>query len=298
MAKLKPINRLILGISGFGALVLVAFALRAWIPKVFGTTRLMTPATSSPVQRVQQTRARPTITSPDVSADRGDADKPSLTAMMQGLDQIRRGLTNPQNRAIRLQRVRIQIEMKYGRLFRRLAKLDPEKLGQLKTILAEQDVNQMLASLPTDAELASGQPPQNSQRIEANQSAADAQIKNLLGGDDYASYTAYMDSRAYEGTLGQIVNIMQSQGAEVGDEQQQAIFDAYGNAMKQLGQAISADPKQGNGPPTSGPASDSQRASDMARFDQILADTMSKALPPDLFEQFMDAQYAQEDASR
>jgi hypothetical protein len=298
MAKLKPINRLLLGISGFGALVLVALVLCAWIPKVVETTHLMMPATSNPVQKVQQARALPTITPHDVSADGGDAGKPSLSAKLQKLDKIRADLTNPQSRAIRLQRARIQVEMKYARLFRRLTDLEPEKVEKLKTILVEQDLNQMIASLPTDSELVSDQPTQVSQRLEANRSASDEQIKNLVGSDDYASYTTYMDSRAYEQTVGQIVNIIQSRGVAVGDEQQQAILDAYGSAMKQLGQAISAESNQENGPPYQAPAGDSQRAGDLGRFDQQLADTMSKALPPGLFKQFMDAQYAQEDASR
>jgi hypothetical protein len=298
MAKLKPISRFLLGISGLSALVFVIFVLRSRVPQVIETTLPLTSSKSNQVLEVQQPEAQQIVTSQEISADPQSADKQSKAAMSQQLAQLRADLINPQSRANHLQRARLQVEIKNGRLFQRLAKLEPEKLEKLKTILAEQDVNQRLAALPTDAKLGSDQTVQIPQRLEAARVAADDSVKNLLSADDYARYAAYTDSQAYVETVDQIANVMRSRGVAVGDEQQQAILDAYGSAMKQLGNAIATESNPGNGQPAQASASGDQRLRDMTRFDQHLADAMSKALPHDLFKQFMDAQYAQENASR
>ena len=224
-----------------------------------------------------------------VSAKTGDTAR--ATAALQAL---RNRLNDPMQQAARLLAARAHVEQTKGRLFQRLKKNPPEKLDRLKTLLAETELATNVAALPSRVDPSAAEVRQINDTVTRIQAEGDSRVKALLGPDDYANYAAYQKSETYRDTIEQVTNIMRSRGAAITDDQQEAVLDAYAEAMYAAAQDSAGDSTAADYATMTDAQRQALRLRQLARFDQYLADKAAGVLDPANFKLFMESQYVQE----
>jgi hypothetical protein len=200
-------------------------------------------------------------------------------------------------RAILIVQARSHIERQRGRLFQKLHSLPAGKLETLKELMADKEADLNLAFLPGRENETPEEIQQRFARARLLAATDDANIRNLLGEEDYGKYTAFQQSFAYQGTVEEIANVMRAEGNALEDGQQDAILEAYARAISTAAQS-SGDEVSTEAIAT---MTDDQRRNlrdaQLARFDRYLAEELANAVDPETFRKFMAAEYKQETAS-
>jgi len=218
-------------------------------------------------------------------------------AVNSSLKDLRDRLLDPRQRDANLQQARLQIEITKSHLFQRLRNLPAERLEQLKTLLAETQLNAALAALPTHADLSPGEMNQIAQTLKGIQTESDSQVRDLLGAEDFAIYEGYQYSEPFRGTIEQVTNIMRARGAVVSADSQESILDAYASAMNAAAQDSGNDGTFVNWGSMTPDQQSAVRVQQLERFDAYLATKMAKVLEPEDYKIFMEAQLAQENSA-
>jgi hypothetical protein len=196
-----------------------------------------------------------------------------------------------------LQRVRLQIEITKSHLFQRLRNLPPEKLEQLKTLLAETQLKATIAAVPTHADLSPDEANQMALSLKSIHANSDDQVRDLLGADDYGIYEGYQYSEPYRGTIEQVTNIMRARGGVVSADSQESILDAYASAMNSAARDSGNDGSFANWGSMTSDQQSAVRAQQFERFDNYLSTAMAKVLVPADYKLFMEAQLTQENST-
>lgn len=193
-----------------------------------------------------------------------------------------------------VQQARLRVEGRQGKLFQRLKDIPAETLSQLKDLMAAEEVDLALIALPQKKNETREEEQTRIAQMAALNTKNAAAIQVLLGAEDYAKYTAYQQSLAYESTVDEITNIMRARGANVSGEQQDAILDAYANAIRNAA-AISANEAS---PETLASMTDLQRLNlknaQLARFDENLSVELAQVMSPNALQRFMAAEFEHE----
>ncbi|MDD2765569.1 MAG: hypothetical protein PHE83_16525 [Opitutaceae bacterium] len=210
------------------------------------------------------------------------------------LNALKRRLDDSNQRGIRLRRAKAHVEQSKGRLFQRLRNVPPEKLDQLKVILAETELAMERGALPTSANSAEAEAAEINDTLKRIQADSDHQVQALLDADDYAIYAAYQGSNAYRNTIEQVTNVMRARGSAVSDDLQEAILDGYAGAIAAAAKDSANDITPAAFRSLSKEQQNALRQQQLARFDGILAASMVNILSPAEYQLFMDAQFTQE----
>ncbi len=222
--------------------------------------------------------------------DLGPESPPANSSAPQSTEvwaNLRRQYADPAFRAERLKEARTRVEMRHGRLFQRLGVLSPSQAEALVTAMAEMEVNRLLGGAPVRPNEGEKEILQRLALVESDAQRSEQEIARILGPESFERYRAYQESFPYREKVESIANGMRARGLMLSDEQQEKLIDAYTAAIRQATEDASA---AGGG--RGGNISSAHAPLD--RFDQRLAETLSKVLDPAALKFFMDAQFAQE----
>lgn len=248
-------------------------------------------------QEEQVLRKQPTISrmSPGpLGRQRGSASAPARSVTKEALIPTggerfdsswaaygRRSFLDPIARANILEAIYWKIDQTYARLFQSLSGLDQSQKADLRRRLAEVEMEQQEEMLPKES---TDSPTELQARVEKAaeiKSKAFEQLKQTLPTDAYAQLFAYDQSIPYTSTVEAIANEMRVSGATVNDQMQQTILNIYGDVMTKLPHATVSSPT-------------SSSTDQMGGFDEKLAEAMSKSLPAEMYNAFMEAEFKAE----
>jgi hypothetical protein len=282
---MKPPCYVLAGTAG----VVLALGLYITLPRKSANTG--TPSYPAPASR-----AAPASLQADATAtpEAGTSYKIDLTpATADPLAELKRRLDDPQQRAAHLARARLNVEQASGRLFQRLRHYSPEVLDRLKTALAEKQLAIERAALHDHLPGGDFDAVAGKERLDRIQQEADEQIRTTFGDEIYAQYTYAQQSEPLRGSIQQVTNVLRSRGIDVTDEMQEGILAGYTSALVAAAKLSANDTTPAAFQSLSVAARREFKAKQQARFDEILASTMSKILGPDEYKLFMESEFVQ-----
>ena len=217
-----------------------------------------------------------------------------VSATANPFTESRRALTDPVLRQAALREARLRIEMIHGHLFQRLRGLSSEKLEELKDAMAENELALRLQVMPDHPNLSQTEMQQIADNVKQATQLGDDRVKALIGDDNFTQYSAYQVSFPFRDAVDQTTNIMRSNGSVVSSDQQEAMTDAFGDAVAIATTIAMDDPADQNVANLTPEELQLLKTKQRASFDQVLADKMSTVLDPEMFNAFMAAELKRE----
>jgi len=252
----------------------------------------LAPVTLIPPRAVPPPSPPPLAASPSIpQASHVDQGEP-VPKVIDPLVELKRRLDDPREREARLQRAILNVEQTYGRLFQRLRNLPPDVLDRLKTALAEKLLAMERGSLPDHLPVSDADARAGKEKLDQIQKEADGQIQAVLGDEAYAQYVLFQQSEPYRPSIEQIANTMRSRGIDVNEEKQERILAGYTRALVAAAKISANDTTPESFQALSDQARRELRSKQQARFDEVLASTMSTVLSPAEYKLFMESEFA------
>ena len=122
------------------------------------------------------------------SAAATERKKPDLGKLMAGIGSM---MTNPAMKEMMRSQARMQMDMRYGRLFK-FFELSPEDTEKLKTLLMDRQMAMMDSGMAfMDRNLTDEQRTARTKEMADRKKSYDDQLKALLGAEDYESLTQF-----------------------------------------------------------------------------------------------------------
>lgn len=178
---------------------------------------------------------------PAVVADKPGAKEPRFADLMKGITAM---MTNDAMKAMIREQSKMQLDMRYGRLFKFLD-LSPEKQEALKSLLMDRQMAFMDGGLSfMDGKTSPEDRKKMAQDLDAKKKAYDAQIKDLIGAEDFDALQQFEQTEPERMQVDMLKTSLAGSGEPLTEKQEYDLVNAMHSARTNAASPLLKNPDQ------------------------------------------------------